>query len=282
MPTATFESVRIDTRAFAETFVKNATCYGEVKTAYLPLSLLYINEDYQRKPRSHVHKIAANFNENKCGFLLVSYDKVRGGFSIVDGQHRYLAAKQAGVQNLPCQILENIDSKQEALIFAAQNENRGWVSVSESFHARVYAGEPTACAIKQICNSYGVSTLKSEKKDEASIKSLEAVELIYETYGESGLRWVLEIIRDSGWTLLKGAYSSATLKSIKNIYQKYSGAADEVAAVLPKMLRPLKPEYVEAKAKLKYIGHGPQAAITKLLDDMLSGKVILTIEEGEC
>lgn len=282
MPTATFESVRIDTRAFAETFVKNATHYGEVKTAYLPLSLLYVNEDYQRKPQSHINKIAANFDENKCGFLLVSYDKPRGGFSIVDGQHRYLAAKQAGVQNLPCQILENIDSKQEALVFAAQNENVVRISVYDKFRARVFAGDPTACAVKRICNSYGISTRKQNKQNEANIKSLELAEKIYSIYGESGLRWVLEIIQNSGWNLLHGAYGSNVLTAMKNIYQKYSGAADEVAVILPKMLRPLTPDLVEAKAKLKYVSHGPRAAMFKLLDDMLADKVILTIEEGEC
>ena len=70
---AAYTAQKTSDRIIAETILANTRTVGEIRIGFLPLSVLCVDYSYQRYSRTKVKEIAANFDHNKCGFLLVSY-----------------------------------------------------------------------------------------------------------------------------------------------------------------------------------------------------------------
>jgi len=116
---------------------------------WIKLERLVIDETFQRQIREqgrrNVLRIAENFSWS-C-FTPVIVAPVEGGlYSIIDGQHRATAAKLAGAETVPCQVVL-IDRQAQASAFKAINGNVTKMSPMQLWRASLAAGEEQAVAL---------------------------------------------------------------------------------------------------------------------------------------
>lgn len=68
-------------------------------------------------------------------------------FKIIDGQHRWLAAREFGITHLPVTIFEFPNEKLEAAFFRHLNEFNSQLKPTDYWHSRYLQGDPIACFI---------------------------------------------------------------------------------------------------------------------------------------
>lgn len=260
----------------AATFVANAATFGDVKVAYLPLGMLYVNSDYQRPPQNKIRAIAEHFDENKCGFLLVNYDKSAGAFAIVDGQNRFLAAKMAGRECVPCQIMNLSGAKQEATVFAAQNKNRVTVSTYDKFRASLFAGDENAIRIMEICNRHNVKLSRTGY----DVGKTKAVLRIIDAYKRSPecLEWVLTMLCDkTTWGGYSKALKSSWIQLFKALYDDTKQNPDFESGLI-QIMKTVSPETLYAMARAAYpMGGGRQAVLMQFIRDVIDGSRTISV-----
>lgn len=136
---------------------------------WIPLESLMVDHRYQRElGRSnwtHINKIAKNWRWGLCQPLAVC--AIEGGlFSIVDGQHRFEAAKKhPAVDQLPCFVIHADNLADQARAFEALNSARIGVTRLQRFWAALAAGDAMAIRIKALCERSGVKIARKAQRD---------------------------------------------------------------------------------------------------------------------
>ena len=168
------------------------------KIAWLPLSLLLINDAYQRPVtgagRRNVVAILECFDWRKFAPLIVA-PTADDRYEIIDGQHRATAALMHPlIDHVPCYVID-ADQKMAAQCFAAINGQVTALTGGQLFHARVAAGEDLARRVKAVCDDVGVTLLRYKFADyqlkPGDTQSVGTVEKIYVRSGEAVARRTL-------------------------------------------------------------------------------------------
>lgn len=220
----------------SEIVLKNASHGpGGAVYAFVPVKLMDIDTSYQRIVYSHWKAIASGWDEYRCGTLIVSYRD--GKFYVVDGQHRMLAARSKGVENLHCLIHTGLTPAQEAAIFSRQNDNCKRLSKHDQFRAGVSAGFPVAMAVKQACDAYRVGYRAGEEKYPGNLSAMDAAMRIMERHEASMLANVFKCIDSLGWHLERNAYSRVVLYALRNVLIKSTVDVETTIALLIGNLR---------------------------------------------
>lgn len=123
---------------------------------WLPKGDLKVDKTYQRpvNPRA-VHRISANWNWVACGVLIVSL-RSDGTYYIVDGQHRWEAAKKLdNVTNVACLVFELNNVIDEASGFLAANTERQVPLMIHRFNALVAIKDRVALVADELIRSSG-------------------------------------------------------------------------------------------------------------------------------
>jgi hypothetical protein len=118
---------------------------------------LRIDAAYQRPVNQRaVNRIANNWSWLACGSLVISFRPDGKGYFIIDGQHRWEAAKKLNiVTDLPCLVFELDVINDEAIGFLAANAERQNPKVIHKFNALLLAGDPLAKKADQLARSIG-------------------------------------------------------------------------------------------------------------------------------
>lgn len=124
------------------------------KVELLSVNDLYVDTRYQRiirsEGRKNIRHIVENFNWMHFQPLLVSPIGKRDGrdaYTIVDGQHRAIAAlNHPGVHRIPCAIV-NLAPEEQAHVFAEINSKIVKVNALEIFWARYFSGDEDAIRV---------------------------------------------------------------------------------------------------------------------------------------
>lgn len=128
------------------------------KLEWLPIKCLVIDPEYQREitlvGRKNIRRIVEQFNWSMFAPIMVA-GVGSNRFAIVDGQHRATAAALAGIEKVPCAIIEALRGEQ-ALAFRAINANTTKLHTVQLFHASVAAQEPEALRVVAVCKAAGV------------------------------------------------------------------------------------------------------------------------------
>lgn len=127
---------------------------------------LNVDHHYQRLDISHktVRQIKNNYNPVGFGMIIVAR-RPDGCFYIIDGQHRWLAAKEMPKMTmLPCRVHDIASVKLEALAFELLNEKRTTVTPSSRFRASIVAGDPRSIDLSRTLNSAGINILAKNEK----------------------------------------------------------------------------------------------------------------------
>lgn len=133
---------------------------------WLHLDRLTVDAQYQRSTDNQasqrlITSIAAGFDWRLCTPLVVSR-RPDGAFTIIDGQHRYLAARQRpDLPDLPCCVFTFDSLEEEAKMFVAMNRSRKAMNRLDDFHAAIVAGDSIAHRIKQLVTDAGLTIARN-------------------------------------------------------------------------------------------------------------------------
>ena len=201
----------------------NAVSFGNKKIGLIAVTEMFVDNCYQRTVQSHVNKIAKNWDDNKCAILQVSYRSDIDKYAIIDGQNRWTAAKKVGVTHLLCQIYENLTIKEEAKIFAEQNDNVAKIASADKFKSLLIMEDEICLQIKSLCDEFGIAIRKtygdSLSKTRKNLNGLIAAQRIVENYGIECLRWIFDVIERSGWDLTAKAYTDRSFQVLLSFYR---------------------------------------------------------------
>lgn len=143
------------------------------------LSTLTVDRAYQRDLTGFVKKIAREFDPAMVGCLVVSQrTKGRKG-NLVDGQTRWEAMRQLGIQSAPCIVYPGLDQEQEADLFARLQTQRRGMTSAVRFKAQVIARKPEyAAKLNEAIEAEGY-TVGINTNDGKVIKAVAAMEAVY-------------------------------------------------------------------------------------------------------
>lgn len=120
----------------------------------VPLSAMVIDERFQRRIRADgitlIRRIAEDFDWTKFTPIIVALTD-DGRYSIIDGQHRAVAAlKRGDIAKLPCWVVD-VDLKGQSRAFIAINGERTRMHSCAVWYAKHAAGDPDALHLFDLC-----------------------------------------------------------------------------------------------------------------------------------
>lgn len=123
----------------------------------LPIWDLRIDPEYQRPiSEARVGRIAANWNWVSAGALIISM-RENGHYFIIDGQHRWEAAKmRKDITKLPCIVFPLTVIRDEAAGFLTANYERRPPSTLEKFPAMLAVGDRVALKAQELISQAGL------------------------------------------------------------------------------------------------------------------------------
>lgn len=129
---------------------------------YCAVDQLCVDDRYQRSLEAVqsirlIRRIAANWDWGLCQPLYVAR-RLDGKLYVVDGQHRWAAAKLRGeIWQLPCVVRSFASTEAEAAAFVALNQERTPLTALQMFRAAIASGDPEACGILAAIEEAGLS-----------------------------------------------------------------------------------------------------------------------------
>lgn len=161
----------------------------------LPTSALLIDPLYQRHlsapSKKKVAAMAANWRPQMAGVIEVSH-RGNGTYAVMDGQHRVLAAKEAGITELPCLISEGLSVYEEAERFVDLNVERTRLGANDLFRSQLVAGDPNALAVAGVVNKLGLTVSMTHNRSLTSLQNVGVLRAITRAWGAEGLEFALK------------------------------------------------------------------------------------------
>lgn len=195
---------------------------------WIRLTELYIDQAYQRnaksdRSRKNLAYIQEQFSWAHCGALIVSYIPEKKQYAVVDGQHRYLAARaRSDIAELPCVVITGQDFQKQAKSFVAINTKRVAIHSLSKFHASVAAGDPDAVAVYDILTECKIDVPHSPvMKGQTGARQTQAVGTLSRMLGNHSrkhIKWALTIIPEAYGEekgALRGQFIAALVEFIK-------------------------------------------------------------------
>lgn len=216
------------TETMAHVVMNNTYELWGKRIASVPVELLELDHAYQREETGNANKLAENWDDTACEFLLVSFRD--GKFYIIDGQHRMIAAKIKGIKSLPCVILTGLTRSEEARRFSVQGVGRKILTPSDTFKANIECGNIEYKEVKRdmeilsTCSKYGVVVTKSNfnlEHNPKRLRSINRARQIIDYNGVEGLDWVIKTITESHWENYTDAYEKDMLMLLRSYYAEH-------------------------------------------------------------
>lgn len=182
--------------------VKAGTVSGEIgRLETVAIDRLVIDDVYQRAVSMgsvrNIKRICAEFDWAKFLPVIVT-ENDDGSFSVVDGQHRSIAAATIGITEVPCYVL-SCSAAEAAAAFAAINGNVTPVQPIDLWFAGLAARDPAAVALQTVLDAAGVKvTRKKEGFAKGETRSINVLRRAYEFYGGAILTTALQCIVETG------------------------------------------------------------------------------------
>jgi hypothetical protein len=236
----------------------------EPRFDWLPIDSLTVNRDYQRElntrsGRSLVARIGERFSWAAFAPIVVApagahpQDAAAGAhpqdapaadgtgrYEILDGQHRWAAARTIPeISRVPCWIVAMESAAAAATAFVAINRDRINLDQYARFKAELLAGEPSALAVKRVCDAARVTipyhTIQARQMAPRQTLALGAVRALLRTSEDHAVR-VLTLVADAAGDRT-GEIRSEAVKGVSWALRHPKGAGltdQEVAAWLGK------------------------------------------------
>ena len=217
----------------------------ESKFKKIGVNKLKVDLNYQRVIRSKtaVKKIADNFDENLLNVIEVSARE--DGYYIIDGQHRFEAAKLNGVKSMVCKVNENLSPEQEAEMFVKLNGVKK-ITTMNKLKARLYAGDSKIIQLDRVVKESGFTLAFDTSTGKRKISSVAPLEKTLDTFGEKGLKDLLYIVRES----FDGTRKSLSIYALDGLYLFFKDHYEELdVEFLIKRLKESGIDQISSKAR---------------------------------
>jgi len=165
---------------------------------WLPVTSLVIETEYQRElhkdARVRINKIVAKFDWRLFGSLTVA--RLNKVYAVIDGQHRLAAARQAGLEEVPCTIIVANSIQERARLFVQLNRDRAAVRPIQQFWAEVAAGNEDAVAMRDLCASCGITIARYQhgRHPPLTTSALGSIRAAMHHHGEAAARRALTLM----------------------------------------------------------------------------------------
>lgn len=136
--------------------------FGPVpELAWLPVAKLSVDGRYQRSLDTRagqrlIERLVENFRWSAFQAILACPDG-KGGWLIIDGQHRAEAARRLGIEHVPAVVVAAGSVAEQARAFILANDQRVTVNQYAKHHARLAAGDPAAQEIDRRAAKAGMT-----------------------------------------------------------------------------------------------------------------------------
>lgn len=270
-----------------EVTMTNATHIGNKTFANVPIDLLFADPQFQRiteTSNSRIQTLVNNWDANKMDALKVSPHPETGNFSIINGYHRFTAAKQlrqkmieVEIVMFPSEIAMNPAKrlKAEAKLFATQNDEVHRLSPSQKHNANLILGVQENVVLQKVADKHGI-ILHSKYRNNAAYpgyltgfdKALE----IAKVGGEQMLDDVFAIIKEGRWILNKDGLRKNTLSYIYTVLRLHQDRRELVVEALKGWFRHIQPTYIAARGGAFYPMRTPYEQKVLVVEDYLHEK----------
>jgi hypothetical protein len=158
---------------------------------------LEVDEAYQRPLGAFVNNIVDDFMPALIGTLIVNHRGKK--LYVIDGQHRLVALRILGIQDVPCIVYQGLTRADEAKLFAKLQTERRRIRPSQRFAAEVVAKNPRALSIKKVLDKLDIqiTDIGGRLMAPHEVSAVVALERIYDAQGDGHLEDVLTVCRMS-------------------------------------------------------------------------------------
>lgn len=201
---------------------------------WIGLELLSVDPQYQRSvdsraSRDNIARIVERFSWRKFQALTI-VERDDGTFAIVDGQHRWEAAKlHPAVTAVPCLLIDARHLRDEAESFVAVNLNRVAMNPFHLHKARVVAGDPDALHLQEVCDRAGVvipkTNLPSKDLPARGTLALSTIRDALRVYGDGPTIDALSTLA-AAFPREPGSIRSALIKALVQFWALYRKGHD--------------------------------------------------------
>lgn len=269
-----------------ESVCLNIQTIGNKMFAFIPVSLIEIDERFQRvssSSKSKIQKLAERWDSDKMDPIRVTIHEKEKSFSVIDGFHRVTAAKQLGQSHLACEVIdvpqeEMARLKREAELFATQMDEVEVLTPLQKHPANLVRGMKANVALENICKKYSVpirADLKRGGGRGTGYLTGFSIALRLAESDPSLLDKIFDLICYIGWKNDRGAFSGDTLRMFWNVLVSHPEDQDVIITTLKEWLRKKDPDFVQSSASAKYPERSSKIRSTLIIEDYLNNKINL-------
>jgi hypothetical protein len=143
---------------------------------YLSTLSLHCDKRYQRYlNESRARKMSENLDSRLFGTLLVASRNGDDSLWIIDGQHRWAAAKLCNEPEVACSVFKSDGPEHEARVFIDVNGKRSAIGSIQEYHSALFSGDPEILAIDHMVIEAGFEVDKGYWPHIAAAKALQTV-----------------------------------------------------------------------------------------------------------
>lgn len=254
------------------------------RIASVPVVLMRLDKSYQRETNNeNIQRLIRDWDDNRCDFLLVSFRDDK--FYVVDGQHRYTAAKFKGVEDLPCVILTGLTKEKEARIYSRQNENVKKLTIYDVFKANLVNGDDSIPEVKidmeinKICKKYGIEVSATNRytKKKKVLRSLSATRAIIKTYGVECIKWMFDTVDRTNWKTCSDVTSWQIQNMLKTFYAENKENLTYWQKAVEKVMNTYTPNQIIGCARSDYANYTLGTAMNICFKELINGKKIIKV-----
>ncbi len=253
---------------------------GDKYYASIPTDCMDIDEGYQRVDTLNPEKVKdliTKWNKEKMDTLLVSDHEEEKRFYIIDGVHRFLAAKENGVENLECEIRFYSGTPEERRIkeadaFYKQQEGVDPMSPINQHKAKVLCGIQAYVDLDEVIkNTNGIqfkTNANRGRQPKGTLTGYSEAAKISEAYGKNFLQDVVDILIEAKWNIVGTGLGNHSFRMVRNVLAAH-GSNPLVKAELARVLRGWDPVKFRAVAQGYYVNRKPSNANALYLEDLV-------------
>jgi len=203
----------------------NGHTFGEITNIPVgKLSVVWLTAQRPLDPKK-VAKIAADFDPDAFGLILVCRTPDASFYHVIDGQHRVDAVRGmwGEQEQVPCRVINTTDPRRAADIWAKMNTDRTKPSTIERFRVAVTAGHQQEASINKLLVSLGYEVTPYAKA--GSMRAVSTCMLVAKRDGMDILRDALLIIQGT-WGKTPESVDGALIDAYAQLLAKYGSYLD--------------------------------------------------------
>lgn len=256
---------------------RNKQTIGVKVYASIPVECLAIDESYQRTDTYSLEKVnglTAHFDIQKMDTLFVSVHTEEKRYYIIDGMHRYLAAKENGITELPCEIqdfgTDPIERRRaEAKRFIEQQIGIDPMKPIDQHKGHLICGDKEYIDFDSVANELGLHIKNNKKKGKQPEGTITGyTEAVDRTrwYGKQHIKDVFEILIAAKWHTIGKGLGTDAINMVSQVLIAHN-SNEEVKREIARVLSTHEPDYMFVHARLKYWYHNRAAGRAMFLED---------------